>query len=65
MKVRIRYPKPQTYEFTGRHTVQWVLEELKINPETVIVIKGSSLLTHDVTLHDDDDIEIRYAISGG
>ncbi|MBI4497056.1 MAG: MoaD/ThiS family protein [Chloroflexi bacterium] len=65
MKVHIRYPKPQTYEFTGRKTVQQVLDELRINPETVIIIKGDTLLTRDVTLSEGDEIEIRYAISGG
>ncbi len=65
MKVHIRYPKPQTFEFTGRRTVQQVLDELHLNPETVIVIRGDSLLTRDVHLQEGDEIEIRHAISGG
>ena len=65
MKVVVKSPKPRTYEFQGKRTVQQVLDELNINPETVIVIHDRTLLTRDVTLKDEDEIEIRYAISGG
>lgn len=64
-KVIIRYPKPRTVELSGRRPVYRVLQELGMNPEAVIVIKGDMLLTGDVMLDEQDEIEVRPAISGG
>ncbi len=65
MKVLVRIPKKQVYEFPGRRPVLWVLKQLGVNPETVIVIRGDELLTNDEMLGPDDEIEVRPAISGG
>lgn len=65
MKVHIRHPQPRTVEFGGTHPVSWVLKQLEINPETVLVIRGNDLLTSDALVRDEDEIEIRSAISGG
>lgn len=64
-KVIIRYPKPRTVEFSGQKQVRRILQELGMNPETVIVIKGDTLLTGDATLEEQDEVEVRPAISGG
>ncbi|HLW58907.1 MAG TPA: MoaD/ThiS family protein [bacterium] len=64
MKVLIRHQKREV-EVAGRRRVRDVLAELGINPETVLVIRGTQLLTHDVHLADDDRIELRPVVSGG
>jgi len=61
----MRIPEPKEWHFEGRRSVQSILEELAINPETVIVICGDSLLTPDTIVEGDVEIEIRPAISGG
>lgn len=45
--------------------VRDLLRELGLNPETVIVIRGSDLLTQDSEVREDDEIEIRPVVSGG
>ena len=42
-----------------------VLERLSVNPETVLVISGGTLVTKDVVLPEDAQVEIRPVISGG
>lgn len=65
MRVFMRIPERREFHFHGRRTVRAILDELGINPETVIVIHGDTLLTPDDEVSDDDEIEIRPAISGG
>ena len=65
MKVVIRYPQRHEVEVAGRRKLQDVLKELRLNPETVIVVHGKTLLTHDAFLRDEDTIEVLSAISGG
>ena len=45
--------------------VKDVLIELKIVPETVLVIRGDELVTADQVVRDDDVIELRPVMSGG
>ena len=45
--------------------VNKLLESLGINPETVLVIRNNTLVTHDERLEEPDTIEIRPVISGG
>lgn len=42
-----------------------LLEELGINRESVLVIRGDALVTGDVVLADADEVEVRPVISGG
>ena len=65
MKVLIRIPKRTVHELHGRRSVAKVLRELGMNPESVIVIKGEDLMTMDQMVEDEDEIEVRPAISGG
>lgn len=46
-------------------TVASLLAQLDINPESVLVIQGDTLVTHDARLSDFDVVEIRPVISGG
>jgi sulfur carrier protein ThiS len=64
-KVVVRFPKPQVLEFQGHRPVYRVLQELGMNPEAVIVIRGDTLLTGDSVIEGDDEVEVRPAISGG
>jgi len=64
VKVLIRHEKRQI-EVSGRRRVRDLLVELGVNPESVLVIRGSQLLTHDAQVGDEDTIELRPVVSGG
>lgn len=64
MKVVIRHQKREV-EVRGRRRVRDLLTELGINPESVLVIRGAQLLTHDAQVSDDETIELRPVVSGG
>ena len=64
MKVILRYPKREV-EIAGSRRVKELLKELAVLPETVLVIRGSELLTPDMLVSADDVIELRPVISGG
>ena len=64
MKVLLRNPRREL-EVKGPTTVLALLQRLKLNPESVLVIRGDTLVTRDARLADTDDIEIRPVISGG
>lgn len=42
-----------------------VLRQLDIVPESVLVIRDSTLLTRDERIDDEDEIEVRPVLSGG
>ncbi len=64
MKVKLRNPD-RTAEVSGPAPVSRVLEQLDINPETVLVISDGTLVTKDAVIADDAEVEIRSVISGG
>ena len=64
MRVRLRNPR-RDLEVAGPKRVQALLEELGINRESVLVIRGDSLVVGDVVLDDADEVEVRPVISGG
>lgn len=64
MKVLLRNPRREL-EIEGPTTVLALLQRLELNPESVLVIRGDTLVTRDARLADTDDIEIRPVISGG
>jgi len=64
VKVRIRHQRREV-DLQGVRRVRDLLRELGLNPETVIVIRGSDLLTQDSEVREDDEIEIRPVVSGG
>ncbi len=64
MKVILRNPD-RVVELPGRRRVKEVLKELGINPETVLTIRGSTLLTGEVMLEEGESLEIRPVVSGG
>jgi len=64
VKVLIRHQKREV-EVRGARRVRELLAELGINPESVLVIRGAALLTHDTRVGDEDTVELRPVISGG
>jgi len=62
--VRLRNPD-RDLEVAGDRTVRAVLDELGVNPDTVLVIRAGELVTREVRLDDGDEIEVRPVISGG
>lgn len=64
MKVRLRNPDREV-EVVGGRPVRAVLDELGMNPDTVLVIRGGELVTRETRLDDGDEIEVRPVISGG
>ncbi len=64
VKVLLRNPRREI-EVAGPITVVKLLQQLDINPETVLVIQGDTLVTRDARLADTDAIEIRPVTSGG
>ncbi len=64
MKVLLRNPRREV-EVPGPTTVGALLARLELSPETVLVIQGDTLVTHDARLADSDVVEIRPVISGG
>jgi sulfur carrier protein len=64
VKVILRYPKREV-DVPGARRVKDLLRELDVLPETVLVIRGSELLTGDAVVAEDDVVELRPVISGG
>jgi len=64
MKVILRNPRREV-EMAGGRRVKEVLRELDILPETVLVIRGDELITHDQVVRDADTIELMPVMSGG
>lgn len=60
----MRNPRREV-ELAGPLSVDTVLRRLDINRETVLVIRGDTLVPGDAMLDDADSIEIRPVISGG
>jgi sulfur carrier protein len=64
VKVRLT-PQGRELEVDGVKRVEDLLRRFSIVPGTVLVIRGERLLTEDMPLRDEDDIELRSVISGG
>jgi sulfur carrier protein len=64
VQVTLRNPK-RVVEVEGPLRAHDLLVRLDINRESVLVIRGGTLVPADTVLLDDDDVEIRPVISGG
>lgn len=64
VKVLLRNPR-RSVEVAGPVRVHALLEQLELNRESVLVIRGDTLVTGDTVLHDHDTVEVRPVMSGG
>lgn len=64
VRVLLRNPKREL-DVDGPVRVHALLERLELNRESVLVIRGDTLVPGDVLLEDSDVVEIRPVISGG
>ncbi len=64
MQVKL-LPQNQMLTFSGSMIVSVLLKKLDLLPESVMVIRGTRLLTEEERIQADDTIEIRSVISGG
>ena len=64
MKVVLRNPRREL-ELSGPMRVHALLDRLDVNRESVLVIRGDTLVPGDALLDDTDTVEIRPVISGG
>lgn len=64
MKVHLRNPT-RTLEVDGPVSIVALLRRLDLNRESVLVIRGGTLVPGDAMLADDDEVELRPVISGG
>ena len=64
MRVVLRNPRREI-DVEGPLRVNALLQRLELNRESVLVIKGDTLVTGDALLDDDDRVEVRPVISGG
>lgn len=64
MQVRLRNPKREL-ELRGPMRVHALLAKLEVNRESVLVIRGDTIVPGDELLDDTDVVEIRPVISGG
>jgi sulfur carrier protein len=64
MRVLLRTPRREL-ELAGPLSVVKLLDQLELNRESVLVVRGDTLVPGDAVLHDDDVVEIRPVISGG
>ncbi|KHO46113.1 MAG: hypothetical protein QS98_C0005G0060 [archaeon GW2011_AR3] len=42
-----------------------LIKQLRLNPEEILIVKNSSLVTEDEPLSDSDEVKILSVISGG
>lgn len=64
MKIILRHPRREI-SVDGPKLVRELLADLDIVHESVLVIRGSELLTRSDKVEADDTIELRPVISGG
>jgi sulfur carrier protein len=64
VKVLLRNPRREV-EVPGPLRVNALLAHLDVNRESVLVIKGDTLVTGDALLEDDAEVEVRPVVSGG
>jgi sulfur carrier protein len=64
VKVKLRNPDRQV-ELAGGRVIREVLDELGVNPDTVLVIKDGELVTRHDHVGEGNELEVRPVISGG
>ena len=57
--------RDQEWELEGRRRVREAIEDVGLNPQTVLAIREGKLLTEDVVLGESDELQLVAVISGG
>ncbi|MBR9706900.1 MAG: MoaD/ThiS family protein [Candidatus Diapherotrites archaeon] len=66
MKVKAKYKREtKNFELKNKASVKELLKEMKVNPETVLVIRKNTVLPEDELLKDKDEVELLLVVSGG
>ena len=65
MKIYIEKENKNLNIKNNKFTGKTLLENLKINPSTVILVKNDEVILEDEILEDNDDIKILSVVSGG
>lgn len=65
LRVRVQAPRETEHLVDRGMKVYRLLEQLRLNPESVLVIRDGQLLTGDDWLEPDDEVVVRSVISGG
>jgi sulfur carrier protein len=65
VRVILRLPERKEVEVRGDRPLKEVLEELGLNPETVVAVRGEELVTLDERVEEGETLEVLSAISGG
>ncbi|MET1000921.1 MAG: MoaD/ThiS family protein [Acidimicrobiia bacterium] len=64
MKVVLRNPRREL-DVPAPRTVEHLLRDLDVLPESVLVIRNDTLVTRDEPLVEADVVELRPVVSGG
>ncbi|MBI2151455.1 MoaD/ThiS family protein [Candidatus Woesearchaeota archaeon] len=67
MKLTIKLEKPKNTKRISfsKKTVQELLLQLNINPQTVLIVRNNQVITEDEKLKDGDTLELLSVVSGG
>jgi sulfur carrier protein ThiS len=65
MKIFIEKSNKNLHKKNFKGTAKQLLTQLKINSESVLIVKNNVLITEDEMLDEKDDIKILSVISGG
>jgi sulfur carrier protein len=57
--------RQQHWEVPGRKTVREVIEEVGLNPATVLAVRHGKLALDSEMLGDDDELKLIAVVSGG
>ncbi len=57
--------RDQEWELPGGKTVREVIEELGLNPESVLATRDGKLIHEETVIEEDDTIKLLAVISGG
>lgn len=62
--MRITY-RDKEWELPGGMTARDAIEKLGLDPEAVLVVCNSELITDDVILNEEDEVKLIAVVSGG
>ena len=61
---KVKY-RDKEWEVPGGKTIRQIIEELGLDPESVLAVQDGQLLNEETVIDDDDEIRLLAVISGG